>query len=170
MKNLYRRWRNRNVAPTEPVSIQEHIHAVQEMRKNAPPKRIGGKVVAGGVIVAAIIALWQFGPRFGWGTGGRGQQPGGSSTNGNVARPISATQPATPKRPLRVTIKGESYLIDNTETDLPTVMRLASQVPPGDGPAVEITRAGSSRVKAEQELKDALDKQNIPATWTPPLE
>ena len=169
MRNLYRRWRNRDVAPAEPMSIQEHIHAVQEMRKTAPPKRHTGKVLAGGAIVAAIIALWQFGPRFGWGPGGKGEGNGGATT-ANPAHLVTDTKPATPKRPLRVTIDGNRYLIDGQETDLATVRKLASQVPPGDGPAVEITRVGSSRVKAEQELKTALDQENVPATWTPPLE
>ena len=168
MRNLYRRWRKTDVTPTEPMSIQEHIHAVQEMRKTAPPRRHSGKLVAGGAIVAAIIALWHFG--FGPGGKGNGNSGSGSSGESNPAHLISATKPATPKRPLRVTIDGNRYLIDNQETDLATVRKLAAQVPPGDGPAVEINRVGSSRVKAEQELKSALDQESVPATWTPPLE
>jgi hypothetical protein len=171
MRNLYRRWRKTDMTPTEPISIQEHIHAVQEMRKTAPPRRQSGKLIAGGAILAAIVALWQFGPRFGFGPGGKGSGNGGSdsSTGSNPSRLISATKPATPNRPLRVTIDGNRYLIDNQETDLATVRKLAAQVPPGDGPAVEINRVGSSRVKAEQELKSALDQESVPATWTPPL-
>jgi hypothetical protein len=91
----------------------------------------------------------------------------------SAARTASSTQkPAAQpaQRPLRVQIDGTRYLVDGKEVDLPTLTHMAAQVPPGDGPAVEVKRTESSRVKAEQDLKAALEKENLPTTWMPPLE
>src|SRR5690349_6577712 len=55
-------------------SLQPHVHAVAASRTS--PRRGTGKLVVGGAVIAGIIALWQFGPRFGWGPGGRGPGSG----------------------------------------------------------------------------------------------
>ena len=165
--------------PATDASLQDQIRAVHANRA-APTARRGGtsKLVVGGALVAAIVALWQFGPRFGWGPGGRGPGTGqGGNDRMNMvddsaARTASSAQRAQPpQRPLRVQIDGNRYLLtDGREVDIPTLTQLAAQVPPGDGPAVEIKRAESSRVKAEQDLKAALEKDKLPTTWMPPLE
>jgi hypothetical protein len=162
------------------ASLQDQIHAVRANQAQTRTGRRGtSKLVVGGALVAAIVALWQFGPRFGWGPGGRGpgNGQGGSDRMGVVddsaARTASSTQkPAAQpaQRPLRVQIDGTRYLVDGKEVDLPTLTHMAAQVPPGDGPAVEVKRTESSRVKAEQDLKAALEKENLPTTWMPPLE
>ena len=158
-------------------SLQSQVHAVQASRTTS--RRGTGKVIVGGAVIAGIIALWQFGPRFGWGPGGHGPGSGAPDRNSVIddsgARTASspqapAAQPQPTQRPLRVQIDGTRYLVDGKEVDIPTITRLASQLPPGDGPAVEIKRNETSRVKAEQDLKSALEKQNLPATWTPALE
>jgi hypothetical protein len=155
-------------------SLQPHVHAVQASRTT--PRRGTGKLVVGGAVIASIVALWQFGPRFGWGPGGRGPGNGAGDDRHSViddsaARTASSPQPPqATQRPLRVQIDGTRYLVDGKEVDIPTITRLASQLPAGDGPAVEIKRSETSRVKAEQDLKAALEKEKLPATWTPALE
>ena len=165
-----------STSPTEQPSLQEEIHRVQQGRTADPSRRRGGagKLAVGGVVLAGLVALWQFGPRFGWGPGGRGPGQGGASPDRATVEPagphLLSQQPQTPQRPLRLTIDGNRYLVGDREVDLATVTRLASEVPAGEGPAVEVKRQGTSRVKAEQDLKTALDKGQVPATWTPPLE
>jgi hypothetical protein len=163
--------------------MQDHIRRVQDLRASAaaagepvPAKRRStGKVVGVGAVIAAIVALWQFAPRFGWGPGGRGAGHG-TGTDQTVQSPednahlAASRQVAAPTRPLRVTIDGNRYMVNGKEVDLNTITKMADKVPAGEGPAVEVTRAGSSRVKAEQELKAAIDDRHLPATWTPPLE
>jgi hypothetical protein len=169
---------SRAAVPPGDASLQDQIHAVRRTDARGTGRRTTSKLVAGGALIAAIVALWQFGPRFGWGPGGRGpgNGQGGSDRMGVVddsaARTASSAQkPQQPaQRPLRVQIDGNRYLVDGKEVDLPTVTQMASQVPPGDGPAVEVKRTESSRVKAEQDLKAALEKDKLPATWMPPLE
>jgi hypothetical protein len=170
---------SRAAVPAGDASLQDQIHAVRANQAETRTGRRGtSKLVAGGALIAAIVALWQFGPRFGWGPGGRGpgNGQGGNDRQGVVddsaARTASSTQkPAQPaQRPLRVQIDGTRYLVDGKEVDLPTLTRMAAQVPPGDGPAVEVKRTESSRVKAEQDLKAALEKDHQPTTWMPPLE
>lgn len=167
--------------PADPMSLQGHIHKVQDMRASAagsdPPAkgRSSPKVIGGAAVIAAIIALWQFGPRFGWGPGGRGAGNGSgadqtSQSVDDAARLAASRQTAAPARPLRVTIDGTRYMVDGKEVDLDTITKMADKVPAGEGPAVEVTRAGTSRVKAEQELKAAIDERHLQATWTPPLE
>lgn len=172
----------RRPTPAEPMSLQEQIHKVQDLRASAaasdPPakRRSSPKVIGGAAVIAAIIALWQFGPRFGWGPGGRGAGNGSGADQtshgvmDDAARLAASRQTAAPARPLRVTIDGTRYMVDGKEVDLDAITKMADKVPAGEGPAVEVTRAGTSRVKAEQELKAAIDERHLQATWTPPLE
>jgi hypothetical protein len=166
--------------PVSPAAVnptlQPQVHAVQASRTT--PRRGTGKLVVGGAVVAGIIALWQFGPRFGWGPGGHGHGTGILDRNSVIddsgartaSSPQAPAQPQATQRPLRVQIDGTRYLVDGKEVDIPTITRLASQLPAGDGPAVEIKRNETSRVKTEQDLKAALEKEKLPATWTPALE
>ena len=163
--------------PVTDASLQDQIRAVHASRAT-PTTRRGGtsKLVVGGALLAGLVALWQFGPRFGWGPGGRGPGNGQGGedrmnlVDDSAARTASSAQRTQPpQRPLRVQIDGNRYLVDNREVDIPTLTQLATQVPPGDGPAVEIKRTETSRVKAEQDLKAALDKDKLPSTWMPPL-
>jgi hypothetical protein len=167
------------LTPAEPMSLQDHIHKVHDIRAGAEPpakRRSTSKLVGAGAVIAAIVALWQFGPRFGWGPGGRGAGHGrgtdqtSRSVNDAAARLAASRQTAAPARPLRVTIDGNRYLVDGKEVDLETISKMADKVPAGEGPAVEVTRNGTSRVKAEQDLKSAIDQRHLPASWTPPLE
>jgi hypothetical protein len=166
--------RNDNVGPTPtpiPTTLQDQIRAVQETRP--PPRRKTGKVVGVAAVLAAIIGLWQFGPRFGWGPGGKGAGNGsgtGTMADNTAILSSGGEKPQAPQRPLRVTIDSTRYLVNGKEVDLPTITQLVSKVPAGEGPAIEIKREGSSRVKAEQDLKAALDEKHVSATWTPPLE
>ena len=167
------------VPPPADASLQQQIHAVQASRPATTGRRGGtSKMVIGGALIAGIVALWQFGPRFGWGPGGKGPGQGLMDDRNTVmdhddssARTASSAQrPQTPQRPLRVQIEGTRYLVDGKEVDLATIGQMARQVPPGDGPAVEVKRNETSRVKAEQDLKAAIEKEKLPATWMPPLE
>ena len=172
---------------TTDASLQDQIRAVHAHRvaDTAAPhprgRRGTSKLVVGGALLAGIVALWQFGPRFGWGPGGgRGPGQGGTDRLGIVdpqqqddsaARTASAAQKPQPaQRPLRIRIDGNRYLVDGREVDLPTLTQMATQVPPGEGPAIQVERNETSRVKAEQDLKAAIDKEKLPATWMPPLE
>src|SRR5947208_12469631 len=77
------------------------------------------KVLVIGALAAAAVALWQFGPRFGWGPGGRSggnEQGGGTEARHMVDAPTAQTaasvqRPVTSTRPLRVRIDGTRYLV-----------------------------------------------------------
>ena len=115
-----------------------------------------GVGIVGVVGVATLLAILFKGG--GTGTGGTGT---GTGTNGNPA----ATQtmlPAEPQRPLRVTIRENDYIVNDRPVDLMTLTELAGKVPAGTGPAVMIERSPTSRAKAEQELRDALNTKQIP--------
>jgi len=112
-----------------------------------------------GVVAAGIIAAVFF-------RGGGGSGSGGTGTGtGSGTGASSTTQvglPAQPQRPLKVTIRENNYVVNERPVDLVVLTELATKVPPGTGPAVMIERSPSSRAKAENELKDALTKKQIP--------
>jgi hypothetical protein len=111
-----------------------------------------------GVVGLAVLAAIFFRGGGGSGSGGTGS---GSGTTGNSPS-TQAMLPAQPQRPLRVTIRENDYVINERPVDLVTLTELAGKVPPGTGPTVMIERTGSSRARAEQDLKDALNKKQIP--------
>ena len=111
-----------------------------------------------GVAALAVLAAIFFRGGGGSGSGGTGT---GSGTSGNPAA-TQAVLPAQPQRPLRVSIRENDYVINERPVDLVTLTSLAEKVPAGTGPAVMIERSPSSRAKAEQDLKDALNKKQIP--------
>jgi hypothetical protein len=109
--------------------------------------------------VAAVTALMIFlrGGGSGSGTGsGSGAGPG---TGAPTTQTLLATQPT---RPLKVTIQESNYLVSGRSVDLDAVTDLAAKVPAGSGPAVLVERSPSSRAKAENDLREALDKKSIP--------
>ena len=110
-----------------------------------------------GVVALAILAAIFFRGGGGTGTGGTGS---GSGSSGNAT--TQAMLPTQPQRPLRVVIRENDYVVHERPVDLVTLVDLAGKVPTGTGPAVMIERSPSSRAKAEQDLKDALNKKQIP--------
>ena len=120
-----------------------------------------GLIGAVGLVTLVLILF-----RGGGGTGSGGTGPGaGSGTDSGTGGPPTtaaflASLPTT--RPLKVTIQESDYIVAGRPLDLATVTDLAARVPAGTGPAVLIERPGSSRAKAEVDLREALDKKGIP--------
>ena len=114
-------------------------------------------------LVTVLMILFRGGG--GTGTGGTGPSAGTAGTGSSTGGPPTtaaflATLPTS--RPLKVTIQESDYVVAGRPLDLATVTDLAARVPAGTGPAVLIERPGSSRAKAEVDLREALDKKGIP--------
>ena len=127
----------------------------------------GGKTMrmgvgTGGVVALAILAAIFFRGGGGTGTGGTGTGGTGSGSGSSGNATTQAMLPTQPQRPLRVVIRENDYVVHERPVDLVTLVDLAGKVPTGTGPAVMIERSPSSRAKAEQDLKDALNKKQIP--------
>jgi hypothetical protein len=134
-----------------------------------------GKTVAAGVTVTALVGVAVLATILmrGGGTGdgaGSGTGPAdGTGTGSGTATPAAFTStqpsadtpPATPQRPMKIVVRGSSYLVDGREVELAKIGELAAQVPAGSGPAVLIEHDPSSRAKAEEDLKAALNQQSI---------
>lgn len=73
----------------------------------------------------------------------------------------NGTTVVSPKRPFEVMIADHTYLVDGEETALVTVVALAREVPAGGGPDVIIWATESSRISAEEELKNAFTEAGI---------
>ena len=116
-----------------------------------------GVGVVGVVGIATLLAILFKGG--GTGTGGTG-----SGTGTTTSMPNQPMVPATPQRPLKVTIRENDYLVNGRPVDLVTLTDLAGKVPGGSGAAVMVERSPSSRAKAETDLKDALTKKGISFT------
>jgi hypothetical protein len=110
-----------------------------------------------GVVAAGIVAAVFLRGGGGSGSGGTGA---GSGTGAGPTTQMAL--PAQPQRPLKVTIRENNYVVNERPVDLVVLTELADKVPPGTGPAVMIERSPSSRAKAENDLKDALTKKQIP--------
>jgi hypothetical protein len=112
-----------------------------------------------GVAAAAIVAAVFF-------RGGGGSGSGGTGTGSGVqtSLPNQTMAPSQPQRPMKVTIRENSYVVDGQTVDLVTLVDMANKVPPGSGAAVTVQRSQSSRAKAENDLKDALAKKGIAFT------
>lgn len=125
---------------------------------------VAAGVVAVGVVVVGIALLIIGGlPGFGGGGGGDGGEGVG---NNAVDRPdaSAATRPvadAQPPRPLRVRIEESRYLVNGQSVELAALLQMAGAVPAGDGAAVMIERADTSRAKAENDLREVLDREGI---------
>ena len=136
------------------------------MADTPPPAR--SRTMGAGVGIAALVAVGTllailFGRGGGSGSGGTGPGAGsgtGPGTGSPATQSLAATLPTT--RPLRVTIQESDYLVAGRPMDLATVTDIAAKVPAGSGPAVLVERAPSSRAKAENDLREALDKKGIP--------
>ena len=145
------------------------------------PKRSGKTVAAGVTLVAAVgvavlATIFMRGGGTGEGAGsGTGPADGtGTATGADpAAAPASLTQsptrepsddapPSQPQRPLKVTVRESTYLVNGREVDLAQLGELAAKVPEGSGPAVMIERDPTSRAKAEQDLIQALDERKVP--------
>ena len=114
-----------------------------------------------GVVAAGILAAVFLRGGGGSGSGGTGTGAGAGSGTG-ASSTTQMALPAQPQRPLKVTIRENNYLVNERPVDLVVLTELAAKVPPGTGPAVTIERSPSSRAKAENDLKDALTKKQIP--------
>jgi hypothetical protein len=112
-----------------------------------------------GIAAAAIVAAVFL-------RGGGGTGSGGSGTGSGVqtSLPNKPMAPSQPQRPMKVTIRENSYVVDGQTVDLVTLVEMANKVPPGCGAAVTVQRSPSSRAKAENDLKDALAKKGIAFT------
>ena len=137
-----------------------------------------GKTVAAGVTIAALVGVAVLATIFmrGGGTGegagsGTGPADGAGSGTGN-ATPASAlqssTQPAAdeapttaPTRPMKIVVRGSSYVVDGREVDLMQIAELAEKVPDGPGVPVLIEHDPTARAKAEEDLKSALNERGI---------
>jgi len=110
-------------------------------------------VVAAGILAAIFLR------------GGGGSGSGGTGTGaGPGTGPGASTQvvvPAQPQRPLKVTIRENSYVVNGQSVDLVKLLDMAANVPPGEGAAVAVERSGSSRARAEEELFTVLDKRGV---------
>lgn len=116
-----------------------------------------GVGIVGVVGVLTLLAILFNGG--GSGDGGTGTGAGaGAGTTLPATQSLLASQP---QRPLRVTIRENSYVVNGQAVDLTTLTELAAKVPEGDGPAVIVERSPSSRAKAENDLKEAMGQKGI---------
>ena len=132
------------------------------MTQTPPPPRsktMGAGVGLIGLVAAATVLMILFRGGGGRGTGSGTGTGAGSGTGAPTTQTFLATQPT---RPLKVTIQESNYLVSGRSIDLEAVTDLAAKVPAGSGPAVLVERSPSSRAKAENDLREALDKKSIP--------
>lgn len=134
-----------------------------------------GKTVAAGVTITALVGVAVLATILmrGGGTGegaGSGTGPADSSGTGTGnATPASAFQsptqpsaePAAPQRPMKIVVRGSTYVVDGREVDLAQIPELAARVPEGPGVPVLIEHDPTSRAKAEEDLKAALSQHSI---------
>ena len=99
---------------------------------------------------------------------GGGTGDGGTGTGAGSGTGTGTTMPATqsllanqPQRPMRVTIRESSYVVNGQPVDLATLTEMAARVPEGEGPAVVVERSPTSRAKAENDLKEAMGQKSI---------
>ena len=121
-----------------------------------------GVGVIGVVGVLTLLAILFNGG--GTGDGGTGEGAGsgtGPGTGTAATSPVTPAMLTAPTRPMKVTIQESDYLVNGRPVDLEALSDLAGKVPAGSGPAVLVERTPSSRAKAEQDLKDALQKKGI---------
>ena len=119
-----------------------------------------GVGVVGVVGVLTLLAILFKGG--GTGDGGTGEGAGrGTGSGTSATSPVVPAMLAPPTRPMKVTIQESNYMVNGRPVDLETLSDLAGKVPAGSGPAVLVERTPSSRAKAEQDLKDALQKKGI---------
>ena len=121
----------------------------------------GGSTMRMGVGAIAVVAIGVVAAIFMKG-GGSGSGGTGTGTGTSTSMPNSTMAPSPPTRPLKVTIRESSYVVNGQTLDLVTLTELAQKVPAGAGPAVIVERSLSSRAKAEQDLKDALNSKQVP--------
>ena len=125
----------------------------------------GGKTMRLGLGTMGVVGLAILAAIFFRGGGGSGSGGAGTGTgSGTGAATTQKMVPAQPQRPLRVVIRENDYLVDDRPVDLATLMDLVAKVPPGSGPAVMVERTPSSRAKAENDLKEALNKKQVSFT------
>jgi hypothetical protein len=124
-----------------------------------------GRTLATGIGVIAVVGvatLLAILFRGGGGSGDGGSGAGaGRGTGPGTSPTTQVSLPAAPQRPLKVVIQESDYLVNGQPVDLVTLTELAGKVPPGSGPAVLVERSPSSRAKAENDLRDALNKKGI---------
>ena len=138
--------------------------------------RRSGKTMAAGVTITALVGVAVLATILmrGGGTGegaGSGTGPAdGTGTGTGDATPASALQsstqpsddaPTTPQRPMKIVVRGSSYVVDGREVALDQIDDLAAKVPEGPGVPVLIEHDPSSRAKAEEDLKAALNQHSI---------
>ena len=112
-----------------------------------------------GVVAIGIVAAIFF--------RGSGRGPGGGTDSGtgtSSSLPNQQMLPSQPQRPLKVTIRENTYVVNGQTVDLVTLTDLAGKVPSGSGAAVMVERSPTSRAKAENDLKDALTQKGITFT------
>jgi hypothetical protein len=124
-----------------------------------------GAGVVGVVVAATLAAIFLRGGGSGSGAGsGTGPSIGtGNMTETTALVPQTQAIVAsyTPERPMKVTVQESNYIVGGHAMSLEQLGELLAKVPEGSGPGVTIERAPSSRAKAEQDLKEALDKRKM---------
>ena len=131
------------------------------VRRSGRTMAVGVGVIGVVGVVTLLAILFNGG---GSGDGGTGEGAGRNTEIGTGAATTGPVTPAmltTPVRPMKVSIRESEYLVGGRPVDLETLTDLAAKVPAGSGPAVLVERTPSSRAKAEQDLKDALQKKGI---------
>jgi hypothetical protein len=137
---------------------------------------LGAGVVAGAALVYLILKSGIFGA--GGGHGGTSPGAGGAAPNPpNVAQTtLPATAPAAsqtgvaataPAAPLHLTIVNETYRVgtaDGREVKLEEAVSLAKSAKPGT--PVTIDLVDSSRQGVKEDLRVALEQQQVPIIWT----
>lgn len=130
------------------------------MEPHRKPLNSGRTMAVGVGVIGVVGVLTLLAVLFndgGTGDGGAGTGAGTGTTT-PTTQMLLATQP---QRPLRVTIRDSSYVVNGQSVDLATLTDLAAKVPEGEGPAVVVERSPTSRAKAENDLKEALGQKTI---------
>jgi hypothetical protein len=138
--------------------------------------RRGGKkrkILAGasGLGLLAVVAAYFLGSTLGlpFGSGSGGGEENDRDNPSHRQDSPAALSAEQLNRPMVVEVSEHDYVILQRRVNLPRVLELAGQVPPGDGPAVEVRLRGDSRAKAENDLKEALDAADVRYSWQGPL-
>jgi hypothetical protein len=118
-----------------------------------------GVGLVGLVGVATLLAILFRGG--GSGSGGTGDGAG-RGTGPGTGNPATQAMMAEPSRPLKVRIEESNYIVAGKTVPLDALTDLAARVPAGSGPAVLVERSPTSRAKAENDLRDALNQKGIP--------
>ena len=138
------------------------------MQPHRPPLNSGRTMAVGVGVIGVVGVLTLLAVLFNGGGTGDGGTGTGAGAGSGAGSGTGSTMPTTqsllasqPQRPMRVTIRESSYVVNGQPMDLATLTEMAAKVPEGEGPAVVVERSPTSRAKAENDLKEALGQKSI---------